>query len=234
MKKGFKFFAIVWFALFALFNVATFVTPRVIFDIDRFEKASFWIAYAFITLCFFFQLGTAYVVCQKDEKEKVFLNIPLLKIGYASLIVSTVVAVIFMIIAVAPAWIGAIICVVLAVIFVIASVKAVAAAETVGAIDDKVKAQTQFIKLAVADTEVLMASATTPEIKEEVKKVYEGLRYSDYRSCSELLKFEIRIEDHIDKLKKAVESDDLEMAKTESNELLLLIKERNLKCKILK
>jgi len=234
MKKNFKYFAIIWFALLAVFNVVTFVTPRVIFDIDRFEQASFWIAYAFITLCLFFQLATAWLVCKKDDKEKVFLNIPLLRIGYASLIVSAIVAVVFMIIAVIPAWIGAIICVVLTVIFAIASVKAVAVADVVGAIDDKVKEQTQFMKLAVADVEVLMASATTPEIKEEVKKVYEDLRYSDYRSCSELLKLEVRIEDHIEKLKKAVESDDLEMVKTEANELSLLIKERNLKCKILK
>ena len=119
MKKNFKYFAIVWFALLAVFNVVTFVTPRVIFDIDRFEQASFWIAYAFITLCFFFQLGTAWLVCKKDDKEKVFLNIPLLRIGYASLIVSAIVAVVFMIIAVIPAWIGAIVCVILTVIFAI-------------------------------------------------------------------------------------------------------------------
>ena len=79
-----------------------------------------------------------------------------------------------------------------------------------------------------------MARATTTEIKAETKKVYEALRYSDYVSTPELIKIEVHIEDHLAQLKIAVENEDLEMVQTETNELLLLIKERNSKCKATK
>ena len=88
--------------------------------------------------------------------------------------------------------------------------------------------------MAVVDAENIMARATTAEIKEEVKKVYEGLRYSDYVSTPALIKIEVHIEDHLKQLKVAVESEDLEMVQTEADELLLLIKERNSICKATK
>ena len=234
MKKNFKYFGIVWIVTFILFNAVTFIVPAEIAGINRFEKPVFWISYALICVAFLSQLVSAYVVCNKNRAEKVFLHIPLLKIGYMAVGTSLVVGAVFMIIPVIPTWIGAIVCLLVAGVFIILAVRAIATANIVVAVGAKVARKTEFMRTAVVDAENIMARATTPEIKAETKKVYEALCYSDYMSCAELTKIEIHIEDHIEQLKIAVTNEDLEMVQAEVKELLLLIKERNSKCKMLK
>lgn len=234
MKKNFKYFGIVWIVTFILFNAVTFIVPAEIAGINRFEKPVFWISYALICVAFLSQLVSAYVVCNKNRAEKVFLHIPLLKIGYMAVGTSLVVGAVFMIIPVIPTWIGAIVCLLVAGVFIILAVRAIAAANIVVAVGAKVEHKTEFMRTAVVDAENIMARATTPEIKAETKKVYEALRYSDYMSCAELGKIEMHIEDHLEQLKKAVVDDDFDLVQAETTELLLLIKERNSKCKMLK
>ena len=234
MKKNFKYFGIVWIVTFILFNAITFIVPAEIAGVNRFEKPVFWITYALIAVAFIAQLISAYIVCKKNKTEKVFLHIPLLRIGYIAVATSLVVGAVFMIIPILPTWIGAIVCLLVAGVFVILATKAIAAANIVKAVGDKVERKTQFMKTAVVEVENIMARATTPEIKTETKKIYEALRYSDYMSCAELSKIEMHIEDHIAQLKIAVSNEDLEMVQAETTELLLLIKERNSKCKMLK
>ena len=91
MKKNFKYFGIVWIVTFILFNAVTFIVPAEIAGINRFEKPVFWISYALICVAFLSQLVSAYVVCNKNRAEKVFLHIPLLKIGYMAVGASLVV-----------------------------------------------------------------------------------------------------------------------------------------------
>ena len=231
MKKNFKYFALIWFVSLVIFNAVTFLIPAEIAGINRFDQPTFWIAYAFISVAFIGQFVTSLVVCSKNSMEKVFLNIPLLKLGYSAIAVSVVVGLVFMIVPVIAPWIGAIICVLIMALYIIAGVKATAVANIVSEKTESVKAQTSFMKMSVVDAENIMARATTVEIKEEVKKVYEGLRYSDYVSTPAFIKIEVHIEDHLKQLRVAVDSEDLEMVQTEVNELLLLIKERNSICK---
>lgn len=234
MKKNFKYFALIWFVSLVIFNAITFIIPAEIAGVNRFEQPTFWIAYAFITVALIGQLVSALIVCSKDTLEKVFLNIPLLKLGYSAIAISVVVGLVFMILPVIAPWIGALVCIIIMALYVIACVKATAAANIVSEKTENVKSQTSFIKTAVVDAENIMARATTAEIKNEAKKIYEALRYSDYVSTPELIKMEVHIEDHLKQLKVAVESEDLEMVQTETNELLLLIKERNSKSKATK
>lgn len=227
MKKNFKYFALIWFVSLVIFNAITFIIPAEIAGVNRFEQPTFWIAYAFITVALIGQLVSALIVCSKDTLEKVFLNIPVLKLGYSTIAISIVVGLVFMILPVIAPWIGALVCIIIMALYVIACVKATAAANIVSEKTDSVKKQTAFMKMAVVDAENIIARATTAEIKNEAKKIYEALRYSDYVSTPELIKMEVHIEDHLKQLKVAVESEDLEMVQTETNELLLLIKERN-------
>ena len=234
MKKNFKYFALIWFISLVIFNAVTFLIPAEIAGINRFDQPTFWIAYAFISVAFIGQLVASLVVCSKDSLEKVFLNIPLLKLGYSAIAVSVVVGLVFMIVPVIAPWIGALVCILIMALYVIACIKATAAANIVSEKTERVKAQTSFIKMSVVDAENIMARATTAETRAEVMKVYEGLRYSDYVSTPALIKIEVHIEDHLKQLRVAVDSEDLEMVQTEVNELLLLIKERNSICKATK
>lgn len=234
MKKNFKYFAVIWLVSIVVFNAVIFIMPAEIAGINRFEQPSFWVAYAFICVALIGQLISALLVCSKDTLEKVFLNIPVLKLGYSTIALSVLVGLVFMVVPVISAWVGALVCIIITAMYVIACVKSTAAANIVSEKTETVKAQTSFIKTAVVDAENIMAMATTSEIKAETKKVYEALRYSDCVSTSELIKIEVRIEDHLAQLRIAVENEDLEMVQTETSELLLRINERNNKCKITK
>jgi hypothetical protein len=151
-----------------------------------------------------------------------------------AVIVSLIVGAVFMVIPVIPAWIGAIVCLLVTVYFIFAAISVGAVVNEVAAVGEKVAMQTEFMKLTVVDAETIVAMATTAEIKAEAKKVYEALRYSDYMSVPALADMEASIAQKMDELKVAVASSNIEQTQAVCSQLLLLIKARNTKCKALK
>lgn len=234
MKSNFKYFGITWLVGFILFNAVVFLIPNEVFGITRFDKAVFWIAYALIVVAFAAQIFTAHKFEKSLNKERVFMNISLLSTGYMALIVSLIVGAVFMVIPVIPAWIGAIVCLLVTGYFIFAAVSVDVVVSEVAAVGQKVAMQTEFMKLTVVDAETIVAMATTAEIKAEAKKVYEALRYSDYMSVPALADVEASIAQKMDELKVAVASSNIEQTQAVCSQLLLLIKARNTKCKALK
>ncbi len=234
MKKNFKYFALIWVVGFVLFNAITFLVPNEVFGITRFDKPIFWIAYALIAAAFAMQLVTAYMFAKNNEKEKMFLKVPVLKIGYSAVVVSLVVGLAFMIFPVLPAWIGAIVCLLVAGYFIIACVRASAVATVVSDVEEKVEQKTSFLRSSTVEAENIMARAASPEVKADAKKVYEAIRYSDPMSAPELESLEREISDGLNDLGQAVSSGDNKKVSIISESLLLTIKERNGKCRLLK
>ena len=234
MKKSFRYFAIVWMIILALFNAITFIFPAQILGINRFKQPLFWIGYALIMLSLIVQIVFAYIACSKRGAEKVFLHIPLLKIGYIAVAASLLIGTLFMILPILPTWIGALVCLSVAGVFAALATKVIAAANIVSTVGDKVEKKMKYMKIAVAEVQSIMNRAATSEIKAEIKKAYEELRYSDYMSCGELSNIEQSIESHIKQLAIAVLDEDLAMVQVEVLEIVLLVKERNGKCKALK
>jgi hypothetical protein len=227
MKKNFKFYAIIWAIMLALFNVIVFVVPVI-------KDGSFWAAYAFVTVAFIGQLACAYFAFKAENLQKMFYNVPLIKISYSGLITMLVFASIFMAIPFLPAWIAIVVCALILALNAISIVKASKAAELVEEVDQKVKVKTFFIKSLTVDADTLMARATTEEIKAECKKVYEAVRYSDPMSNDALATVESEITVKFAKLTEAVASADAEQVKELANEVVILIGDRNKKCKLLK
>lgn len=232
MKKNFKYFGITWLVGFALFNAITFLIPNEVFGVTRFDKGIFWVVYVLITLSFIVQLISAYKFIKADSNETRFLNVPLVRTGYIAIIISIIVGLIFMVFPVLPAWIGAIVCLLVAGYFVIACVKAESVASFVLDIDKKVKDNTSFIKNAVIVSANLVARATTDEIRTQCQKVYEAFCYSDYVSTNPLKDIEQTISDALKKLTFAVGDANYNAVKIESENLLTAIKERNNLCRL--
>ena len=229
MKKVFRFYFVLWFVLLALFNVIAFVSVGWI----AYEKytPSFWIGYGFIMLCFFGQLGCAWVAFREENLQKFFYNIPLFRVSYAGLIASFVVGGLCMLISPLPYWVGALVCGIALALMILAVNKASAAAQLVAEVDEKVKANTYFIRSLTADAEGLMAKAS-PANKAACKKVYEALRYSDPMSHYTLAPIEAKISNAFIELEQALKAGaDVSAA---AEELCAQIAERNRKCKALK
>ena len=233
MKKTFNYYGICWLIALAVFNVIIFIIPNEIAGVSKFT-AAFWTGYVFITLAFVWQLGCAYKAFKTENLKKLFYNISLISISYTGLVIMLVVGTICMAVPFIPYWVGVIACLLVLAFSAISVIKATVAEDVVSEIDEKIKEQTQFIKLLTADVEYLTESSKTAELKAEAKKVYEALRYSDPMSNDALADVEGQIQSEFAFFSQAIRSEDLELAKSVAGELLDLIDGRNKKCKALK
>ncbi len=172
-----------------------------------------------------------------DTKEKTVLRLSVFTTAYAVSVLSVILAAVYMFVLPklfnVSVWLGAVFIVILIAIGVTAFVKIDTSVEMVEEIEKKVKAQTFFIKSLTADAETLMAGAETDEAKSICKKVYEAVRYSDPMSDDALAAAETQISLKFSEFSEAVNGGDGDTEKL-AKELILLIENRNKKCKMLK
>ena len=233
MKKSIGVYSVIWAICLAVFNVITFVTPNEIGGVSKFT-ASFWVGYVFITVAFIGQLVCALFALKAENIKKMFYRIPMISISYTGLILMLIAGGIFMAIPTLPEWIGIIVCAIILAFNAIAVIKATAAAEVVGGIDEKVKTQTFFVKSLTADAQSLMTSAKSDELRTEAKKVYEAIRYSDPMANDALAELDIQIKRQFNAFSDAVKAEDDELAKETADALAEIIERRNQECKLLK
>ena len=227
MKKIMSLYAIGWLLALGLFNLITFVTPG-----DKFDDTMFTISYILITLFFLVLLGCSWYAFSAKSNQDVVYRLPLVKKGIAALIAVLIVGSIFMAIDGVPSWIGVIICAVVVFIYVLPLINATAAAEVVEKIDSDIKQKTVFLKIFIADAQILMNRAQGTANEEITRKVYEAARYSDPMSSQGLADVEGRLRTAFDALSAAVAAGT--PADEQAASVLNLIEERNIKCKILK
>lgn len=232
MKKGIKFYAPCWAIALAVFNVIAFAVPITV-NVNKF-MSSFWIGYAFITLMFIAQLACSIVFFKQDNNDKRFLNIPIISLSYTALIVSIIVGAVAMAVPFIPYWVGIVLDVLIVAFYAIAIISSKAAADTIENIDKKVKAQTMFIKSLTVDAESLLNQSESDETKAIAKKVYEAIRYSDPMSNDALSSVESQITIKFNEFSNAVIEDNKPIAESIGNELIILVNDRNKKCRLSK
>ncbi len=232
MKKNFKYYVLGWAVLFALFNVIAFLFGGV--DNEVKYTSSFWIGYVFITVCFFGQIVVSFFALNQDNAKKMFYNISVFTTSYSGLIASFIFGGLCMIIPVLPYWVGAILCAIVLTVNMIAMLKAKAATDIVTDLDSKIKAQTLFIKALTVEAESLISRAKSEDVKAECQKVYEAIRYSDPMSSDALSSMESQITIAFHKFSEAVSADQIDAVKETTNEVIVLVDDRNKKCKLLK
>lgn len=231
MKKVFNMYVAIWAVLLVVFNAIAFISPGWI-GIEKYSP-SFWIGYAVITAAFLGQLACAWKAFNTDNLQKFFYNVPLISISYVGLIATFVFGGLCMFLSLLWGWVVALVCVVVIAITVLAVIKAGTAGEIVGEIDDKIKAETHFVKLYTVKAAELCDFAKTENAKAETRKIAEALRYSDPVSCNELRAAEVKIELAFEKFENAVKSGSEEVSAL-SEELERLIKARNNECRMMK
>ncbi len=227
MKKYFKYYGICWAIALVVFNVITFVAANETIGLTS-VGSSFWVGYAFITIAFIGNLICGFLFFKEENKGRVFLNIPIINLAYSALIVSLIVGAVAMAVPQIPYWIGVIVDVLVLAFYAIAIVKASAAADIVNDVEQKVKAQTFFIKSLTVDIEMLAEKEKNSEIKQQLKKLAEKAKYSDPTSINALAELESKIANKVNEFKTA--DNKLEII----NQIDLLLTERNKKNKILK
>lgn len=229
MKKARNTFLAIWAICFALYNVIVFVVPN-----ENYGTESFWIGYALITVALVGNLISSFVALNSKSNAKLFNSIPLITTSIVETVISSIAGAIFIVVPGIESWAVVVVSVIILAVSAIVSLIAKSAADTVGDIDDKIKKQTNFIKSITLDAEMLMTSATTPEIKVEIKKVYEAFRFSDPMSSDALNDVEDRIQNQFNLLQEVVITENADRVSQVAKDLLSLIDYRNKKCKISK
>lgn len=234
MKKNFKFYALIWAILLAVWCAVVFLVRPIIPGYVINYDARFWIAFVFIVLAFIGNLVCAYLAFKAENSKKMFLNLPLISVSWSALIAMLIVGSALMLIPNCPAWIAAVVCIIILAFNAIAVIKAGWAADAVSKVDERVTARTSFIKNLIVDTESILSRAKSDTVKAECKKVYEAVRYSDPMSNDALSVIEAKITVKVDEFSSAVDADDAEKAKEIADEIVILVGDRNKKCRVLK
>lgn len=234
MKKNFKFYALIWAILLAVWCAVVFLVRPIIPGYVINYDARFWIAFVFIVAAFIGNLVCAYLAFKAENLKKMFLNLPLITVSWSALIAMLVVGSVLMLIPNCPAWVAAVVCIIILAFNAIAIIKSGWAADVVSKVDERVAAQTLFIKNLTVDTESLLSHAKSDAVKAECKKVFESVRYSDPMSNDALSVIEAKITVKVDEFSSAVGADDAEKVKKIADEIIMLVADRNKKCKALK
>ena len=232
MNKNFKFYTIIWAILFVLYNAVVFILRSILPQFVTAFDAKFWIAWIITIAAFACNIFCAHTAFRESNLKKIFLRVPLVRISYTCIILMFIFGGALMIIPYCPAWIAAIVCVVIFLLQVISIVKSAWAAETIETAEQKVQAKTSFIRTITADAENLIIRAKTDEAKADCKKVYEALRYSDPVSSEALAEIETEITRNFERFAAKVKTGEEDSESAE--ELVNLIGERNRKCKVMK
>lgn len=226
MKKTFKSYIGVWVICLLTFNLIAFVVPNEM-------KANFWVGYSFITLAFLGQLFCANLAFKSQNAQKFFYKFPLISISFIGTIAMLVVGSLTMTIAAIPVWAGIVFCTVILSFSAISIINASVASDVVGNVDEKIKVNTLFIKLLTVDANTLRQKAASNQAKEITQKVYETVRYSDPMSCEELNSIEAQITIAFKEFENAV-CNNLDVTTSLGEKIIILINERNDKCKFIK
>ena len=234
MKKNIKFYTLIWALLLAVWCAVVFLVQPIIPGYVINYDAHFWISFTFIIAAFIGNLVCACLAFKAESLEKLFLNLSLITISRTALITMIVSGSGLMLIPNCPTWVAAVVCIIILVFNTVAVIKARWAADAVGKVDEKIKAQTSFVKKLTVDTENLMTRAKDDEVKAECKKVYEAIRYSDPMSNESLSVIEEKITVKVDEFTSAVEMDDIGKATIIAEEIVVLVTDRNKKCKVMK
>lgn len=226
MKRVFKSYVAIWAVLLVVFNVIAFVSPGWV-GVEKYSS-SFWIGYIVITLAFLGQLACAWRAFNTDNLTKFFYNVPLITVSYAGLVATFICGGICMLLSNLFGWVALLVCLVAVAITVLAVMKAGTAGEIVEEIDKKIETKTAFIKNLRVDAEMLAAKEENPEAKKALSSLAEKIRYSDPISNPALADIENEILHKFSELKTSENKTD------DVRKIVLLLEERNKKCRMMK
>lgn len=219
MKKrsGYLILAIV----FAAFSVIAFTVP---FN----RNQVFWISYMFALAAMGFQIPLWNKAFENTEFKSRFLDFPILYIGIIYMIVQLIVSIAMMAVPEVPAWVGIIVDVVIFAMACMAAVFGHAAKSTIENRETKVKSKVRYMKYIQDDADIVASTEKNEEIKKELNKLADAIRFSEPMSHPSLAEIEQQISEKICQLK----STDNKTALIEEINVLLI--QRNKKCQSLK
>lgn len=233
MNDNRKKYIFCWGILVVVFNLVSFVTPSEVKGYVKFTGA-FWAGYLFVMVGMLVQLVCTWNSLSVDNAPKLFYKLPMLKLGYVTMVLMFVFGIAAMAIPNVPYWMGYVICLIILAFQVIAIQKASVASDLIQKMDENVAKSTFEWKLMVAEIEGILNKTKSQDTKKKLNSVYEKIRYSNPKSNELLIDVENQIRILIEKLNEAVVADDESQISELTTEIIQKVEERNKKYMLLK
>lgn len=215
--------------LLAVYNVLYFAIP---FDRSH-SNGAFWLTYGFTTFFIIFMAVVVFIgFHDKDIKSRV-MGIPVIYLGYSILCIQFVIDAVVMGVGnffEIKTWIPVIVEVLLLAFFLISLIARTAYKDTIAKIDSQKQRKAYITELRI-QLESMLNSVTNEEVKKELEKLCETVKYTDPVSYKEVEDIEDEISNNVEKLKVVIGDGDSvkvnELIKSISN----LVNERKLRLK---
>ena len=227
MSKNLKRTSAILLILLIVFSVITFVLP--------FKKNTlFWISYAFGVFAILFQLYVLMKAFHGTESVRSrFYGFPIAKVGLIYMVIQIILSIVFMALAFfVPAWIGALLFVLLLAFALIGFIGADAMRDEIERQDKKLEADTSCMTTLRSLVYPLAERCDDPEAKAKLEKLADEFRYSDPVSNGTLRPVEAELETAVSELQAEVSGGDQNRIIRAVNKTSGLLAERNRLCKL--
>ncbi len=214
-----------------LYNVVLFVIAGF-----ALHTATFWISYGAMMVAAI-ACGIALLFFTKKDKTMCdwFLGFPIFKHSVIYIILEFITSTTFILLDWRVHWaIPFVIQVIFFTVYVILVLSCLFTKTIINDIEKNVKTKTTFIRLLQTDAAMLAEMCNDPVAKKEFALLAEEIRYSDPMSNEILASLEGQIQHYITDAKFLLGDNDIEGALKSCSRARLLLKERNMKCKVLK
>ena len=220
-------FGLIYVILLGVFNL-------LVFTISKSRNDVFWLSYGFMTLAFVVQIVSMFMSFKSADVETAFFGIPLASFSVFYLCAELVIGALFMIFQMASFTLALVIQVLVLAVFLIIAIISLLSRDTVQQISDNVKEHVSNLKSVLVDIEMLMDGCTDPELKADLRKLSETVKYSDPISNDAVADVEQRIMRKISELRINIDDNQIADAKQSCADLERLYVERNKKLAISK
>ena len=220
-------FGLIYVILLGVFNL-------LVFTISKSRNDVFWLSYGFMTLAFVVQIVSMFMSFKSADVETAFFGIPLASFSVFYLCAELVIGALFMIFQMASFTLALVIQVLVLAVFLIIAIISLLSRDTVQQISDNVKEHVSNLKSVLVDIEMLMDGCTDPELKADLRKLSETVKYSDPISNEAVADVEQRIMRKISELRINIDDNQIADAKQSCADLERLYVERTKKLAISK
>lgn len=223
MKKKVTALSLVVFGIaFVVYNlfVFLFLSP---------EMPLFWISYGFMVLAFVLQIVGMYLSFKDFTVQAAFFGIPLAEFTLFYFFAELFMSVVFMFFQHMPVKIPVFLQVVLLAVYAVVAVVSVITRDTTVQVKDHYQSSAAKGRMKTVDIEILCDQVTDPELKNQLRRLAETVRYSDPMTNDVVADVDARIHQEVDALRIYCEDGNIQEAKASCSKLSRLYLERNKK-----
>lgn len=212
--------ALIYVIVFAVLNL-------IIFLFIKNRNNVFWMSYAFMVTAFAVQIGSMLLSFRSTDTETVFMGIPLVSLSFYYFFAATFAAVVFMIFAMAPVKLAAILQILILAAYLVVAILALMGRNAVENVNDTLKENVTTIRMMEVEVGTLLAQVGDPALKSAMQKLQSTIRYSDPMSNSAVTEVERQIMQNMNAMRVYVESDRNSDAVQACRDLEVLFLQRN-------